>query len=160
LISIVNFPKIIGPNTATIIDNIFINEEQYDGYKIFTASNGLSDHEAQLLVLKLPTFIIKDKHTFFTRNINNHNKYDFLIKLSYEDWEPVFNNTDINTSFNVFLNIFLRHFYSSFPLIQRQKYKQNSWITTGIPVSCRRKKVLYADVKKVNNSVLLKYYKD
>jgi hypothetical protein len=105
--------------------------------------NGLSDHEAQLLALNLPSLIIKEKYTYYTTNINNYNIYDFQTKLSYENWESVFNNSDIDTSFNEFLNIFLRHLYSSFPLIQRKKYKLNSWITSGIVVSCRRKRVFY-----------------
>jgi hypothetical protein len=42
----------------------------------------------------------------------------------------------------------------------RQKYKPNSWITTGIVISCRRKRVLYEEVKKSNNPVLSKYYTD
>jgi hypothetical protein len=65
-------------------------------------SNGLSDHEAQLLALNLPSLIIKEKHTYYTRNINNYNIHDFQTKLSYDNWEPVFNNSDINISFNVF----------------------------------------------------------
>jgi hypothetical protein len=70
------------------------------------------------------------------------------MKLSYENWEPVFNNSDINTSFNQFLNIFLRHLHASFPLARRRKYTQNSWITTGIINSCTKKRELYAEVKK------------
>lgn len=45
-------------------------------------------------------------------------------------------------------------------LIQRQKYKPNSWTTTGTVVSCRRKRNLYAEVKIRKNPVLQKYYKD
>jgi hypothetical protein len=71
----------IGPNTSPIIDNIFIDDHQYNGYEIFTASNGLSDHEAQLLALNLPSLIIKEKHTYYTSNINNYNIYDFETKL-------------------------------------------------------------------------------
>jgi hypothetical protein len=160
LSSIVTFPTRIGLNKSTIIDNIFMDEHQYDGYDIFTVSNGLSDHEAQLLVLNLPSPIIIEKHRNYIRNINNYNIYDFQTKLSYENWESVFNNFDINSSFNVFLNIFLRHFYSSFPLKQTHKHKSNSWITTGIVVSCRRKRVLYEEVKKSNNQILRKCYKD
>jgi hypothetical protein len=59
------------------------------------------------------------------------------MKLSYENWELVFNNTDINTCFNQFFNIFLRHFYESFPKTSRQKYKQKTWTTTGIKISCK-----------------------
>jgi hypothetical protein len=82
------------------------------------------------------------------------------MKLRYENWESVFNNSDINTSFNQFLNIFLRYFYASFPLSRRQKYKLNSRITAGIIISCRKKRVLYAEVKKnKKNSKISKYYK-
>jgi exonuclease III len=85
LSSIVTFPTRIGLNKSTIIDNIFIDKQQYDGYDILTVSNGLSDHEAQLLVLNLPSPIIIEKHINYTRNINNYNIYDFQTKLSYEN---------------------------------------------------------------------------
>jgi hypothetical protein len=81
------------------------------------------------------------------------------MKLSFEIWEPVFNNRDINTSFNQFLNIFLRHLYASFPLPRNRKYTQNSWITVGIINSCRKKRELYGEVKKSKNHKLLIYYK-
>jgi hypothetical protein len=58
---------------------------------------------------------------YYSRTINDYNIADFRMKLSYENWEPVFNNSDINTSFNQFLNIFLRHLYASFPLTRRRK---------------------------------------
>jgi hypothetical protein len=81
------------------------------------------------------------------------------MKLSYENWESVFNNSDINTSFNKFLNIFLRHFYAFFPLPRRQKYTQNSWITAGIIISCRKKSVLYMEAKRSKNPKIWIYYK-
>jgi hypothetical protein len=141
LSSIITFPTRIGPNTSTIIQNIFIDELQFTDYKIFSVSNGLSDHESQLLIVHLPSL-------YCTRTVNDFNIADFRMKLSYENWESVFNKSDINTSFNQFLNTFLRHFYASFPLSRSQKYRQNSWITAGIIISCRKKRVLYAEVKK------------
>jgi hypothetical protein len=122
--------------------------------------NGLSDHEAQFLTLCLTPATNKDNHTNFIRNINNSTVYDFQMKLSYENWETVFNSDDTNASFNAFLNIFLRHFYSSFPLIQVCKFKPNLWIIPGILASCRHKRVLYSQVSKSNNPLLLKHYKD
>jgi hypothetical protein len=82
------------------------------------------------------------------------------MKLSYESLEPVFNSCDLNSSFNEFLNIFLRHFNSFFPLQRGFNQKSKSWITTGIIVSCKRKRDLYLETKRTNNPVLLKYYKD
>ncbi|GFG36110.1 hypothetical protein Cfor_03752, partial [Coptotermes formosanus] len=133
---------------------------QYDRYEIFPVLNGLSDHEAQFLTLHLTPTTNKDNHTNFIRNINNSTVYDFQMKLSYENWEPIFNSDDVNASFNAFFNIFLRHFYSSFPLIQVHKFKPNLCFTPGILASCRHKRVLHLEVRKSNNPVLLKHYND
>jgi hypothetical protein len=148
LSSIITFPTRIGPNTSTIIDNIFIDELQFTDYEIFSVSNVSSDHEAQLLIVHLQTPIIKNNDIYYTRTVNDYNIADFRMKLSYENWDSIFNNSDINTCFNQFLNIFLRYFYASFPLSRRQKYKPISWITAGIIISCRKKRVLYSKVKK------------
>jgi hypothetical protein len=129
--SVVTIPTRYGRNTSTAIDNIFLDEQQYDGYDVFTVSNGLSDYKAQLLVLNLSKPINIGNQILYKRMINNDNIFDFQINLSYENWESVLNNRYINTCFNAFINTFLRHFYSSFPLIQRCKYKPKSWIMTG-----------------------------
>jgi hypothetical protein len=39
LSSIITFPRRIGPNTSTVIDNIITD------YEIFSVSNGLLDHD-------------------------------------------------------------------------------------------------------------------
>jgi hypothetical protein len=67
--------------------------------------------------------------------------------------------SDINTCFNQFLNRFLRHFYESFPKTIRHKYKQKSWTTNGIKISCKNNRALYDEVKKSNNPILNSYYK-
>jgi hypothetical protein len=156
LSNIITFPTRIGPNTSTIIDYIFIDELQFTDYEIFSVSNGLSDNEAQLLIVHLPSVIIKNNDVYYPRTVNYYNIADFRMKLSYENWESVFNN-----SFNSFLNIFLRHFYASFPLSRRQKYEytQNSWITAGIIISCRKKRILHAEVKKSKNPKIWKNIK-
>jgi thymidine kinase len=90
LSSIITFPARIGPNTSTIIDNIFIDELQFTDYEIFSVSNELSDHEAQLLIVHLQTPIIKNNNTYYTRSVNDYNIADFRMKLSYENSESVF----------------------------------------------------------------------
>ncbi|PNF43669.1 hypothetical protein B7P43_G15203, partial [Cryptotermes secundus] len=158
--STVTFPTRIGCGTSTLIDNIFINVHQYEGYETIPMSNGLSDHEGQLLILNVSSQVTKEKHIYYHRKINNDSLFDFQMKLSYESWEPLFNTCDLNSSFNEFLNIFLRHFNSSFPLQRGFKQKSKSWVATGILVSCKRKRDLYLETKSTNNPVLLKYYKD
>jgi hypothetical protein len=50
-----SFPTRIGSCSTTIIDNIFINELLFTHYEVISISNGLSDHEAQLLSVPLPS---------------------------------------------------------------------------------------------------------
>ena len=57
---------------------------------------------------------------YFKRNIN-YTITDFLLTLSYETWESVFEDNYVNTIFNSFLNTFLRHVYSSFPMVRANK---------------------------------------
>lgn len=93
----ITFPMRIGCNTSALIDNIFISVHQYAGYETIPMSNGLSDHEGQLLILNVSSKVIKEKHTYYHRKINNDSLYDFQMKLSYESWEPVFNSCDLNS---------------------------------------------------------------
>jgi predicted component of viral defense system (DUF524 family) len=58
---------------------------------------------------------------------------DLKYKLSFETWDSVFSDNDINTMYNYFLHSLLRIFYSSFPLKELIiKVNNNSWITPGI----------------------------
>jgi len=83
------------------------------------------------------------------------------LKLSHETWEPVFDGNDVNKIFNSFLNIFLRIYCSSFPLIQaKNKMNQNSWITSGIIISCKHERELYKELQDNNNATLTSYYRD
>ena len=97
------------------------------------------------------------------RNINKHSIEEFKPRLSYESWDSIFdnNNMDIDSLFNLFLNNYIRIFYTSFPLhktIQRSN-KNKSWITTGINISCNYKKDLYLLSRDSSDVNLKEYYK-
>jgi len=160
---IVNFPTRINDYTETTIDNIFLDRSKNENFIIEPYYNGLCDHNAQMLTLCIPS------HTSFKPGLaRTGRKYDdslsdFKMKLSYENWENVFNSTsdnDVNVIFNNFLNTYLRIFYGSFPLYKflvRNKCK--GWLTKGILISCRHKKDLYLLCRMSNNIVLKNFYK-
>jgi hypothetical protein len=50
LLSTVNFPRLQN-NSATAIDDIFIDVSLQGNYVTYPLCNGLSDHDAQLIVL-------------------------------------------------------------------------------------------------------------
>ena len=116
LTSTVYFPTRIQNNSATAIDNIFIDTSKFDNYVILPIIHGLSDHDAQLITINNIHLKVLNNTPRFIRRFNEHWILDFRIKLSLETWDNVFENNDMNSMYNFFLNTYLRVFYSSFPL--------------------------------------------
>ena len=100
---IVDFPMRISHTSATAIDNIFIDITCYEDYRVSPFINDLSDHDVQVLTLKIPVHKNADRLKI-TRKANKHTILDFIYKLSFESWDGVFNGTDVNLMFNSFLN--------------------------------------------------------
>jgi len=141
-----------------------LDRSKNENFNIEPYYNGLSDHDAQMLTLYTPSH-----NSFKPRLARTGRKYDdsyiteFKMKLSYENWENVFDSTsdyDIIVIFNNFLNMHLRIFYSSFPLHKfLVRSKSKVWFTKGILISCRHKKYLYLLCKMSKNTVLKNFYK-
>jgi ribosomal protein S8 len=124
LSSIVNFLTRIQNNSISAIDNIFIDSSKLEMYILTSLANGLSDHEAQFLEIFYIDLESQNQQQQLIRKIDNHSMADFVMKLSYETWDTVLSNVDIDTKFNSFLNTYLRILYSSFPLKKRPKHSQ------------------------------------
>jgi hypothetical protein len=160
LSSIVYFPSRLQNNSATAIDNIFVDTSKFSNYVIYPLFNGLSDHDAQLIKLRDIDLKIQNVNVKSIRKTDTYSMLDFQYKLSFETWNSVFDDNDVNTMFNSFLNIYLRIFYSSFPLRRvNSKTNSNAWITIGIRTACKRKRDLYLLCRNSNNVKLNEYYK-
>jgi hypothetical protein len=117
--STVKFPTRIFNNFCTLIDNIYINTNRYN-FSLHPLINGPSDHDAQ--VINLSNILSNvPKHLFsFTRRINSNSVCKFTDLLSYENWENVFPENNVNIILNNFLNTYLTIFNASFPTIKIQ----------------------------------------
>ena len=51
LISIITFPTRVYNKSSTTIDNMFLDPSRYEEYSVIPIYNGLSDHDAQLLII-------------------------------------------------------------------------------------------------------------
>ena len=78
--------------------------------------NGISEHDAQIIILHDVTMVIDTSHFYLTRKINKASVLDFNLKLSCESWNDVFAHDEMNLRFNNFLNTYLRIYYSSFTI--------------------------------------------
>ena len=112
LTSIVNFPTRTVNGSSTAIDNFFIDLSW--NYTIKPLLNGLSDHDAQLLIMENVFTPAQELTSFYIRNFNDYSINDFLLQLSMENWEDVFEGNNLNVIFNKFLDTYLKIFNTCF----------------------------------------------
>jgi hypothetical protein len=112
LIGMVNFPTQIVKDSRTAIDNIYIHKTR--NYTINPVINGLSDHDAQMITMDSIMQFGQACNPHYVRNYSNFNINKFQEMLSYELWDDVFTNDNVNNIFNEFLNTYLKFFYSCF----------------------------------------------
>ena len=101
---IVDFPTRISHISAKAIDNIFIDITCYEDYQVISFINDLSDHDAQVLTIKIPIHNQANRLKT-TRNVNKHTILDFIYKLSFESWDSVFNSTDVNIMWTKYVSL-------------------------------------------------------
>jgi len=65
--SMIQFSTRIHNNSASAIDNIFINTFKYNNFTVYPWINGMSDHDAQIIVLHNIITLKADNHFYFMR---------------------------------------------------------------------------------------------
>jgi hypothetical protein len=107
----VNYPTRFQNNHSSAIDNIFVNNSWLHLCSILPIYNGLSDHDAQCLILK--KVFVKNKimsGKFKTRLFTADTISYFQELLLEETWEVIYQEHYINEIFNNFLRIYLSIF--------------------------------------------------
>jgi len=144
--------------STTAFDNIFITRTK--SYFINPHVNGLSDHEAQIIVMENIVLTKQINNITTKRVINDQSILEFQLVPSHKNWEEIFMEDDANTSFNKFLTIYLKIFHTCF-IKKHTNFNTISkpWITKGIKTSCNRKRELYLKVGDNNEMEHKLYYK-
>jgi len=83
----------------------------------------------------------------------------FILLLSYENWDNVFQEKEVNVLYNNFFNTYLRIHYASFPISKKNVYNSKPLLTTGIRISCANRRKLYITYRKSNNPLHIDHYK-
>ena len=146
--------------SLSAIDNIFINTFKFSNFSLYPIINGLSDHNAQSIILHNILEQNCNTYFYFNRKIDKFSIIDFNTKLSYDSWEDILTENNVNTVFNNFLNTRLRIFYSSFPLKKaHHKSCNKAWLTPRIKISCINKRKLFLIHRNSYDPNLTNYYK-
>ena len=141
LIPTIDKPTRVRSSSATLIDNIFINNPD----QVVTCGNivsDISDHFSQFCVLKSVKDIVK-VNKFKVRNFSRFSADCFNTEVSQVDWKAIVekNSCDVNNLFSSFYNKFnkLVNKHAPMKIISNRKAKQLSkpWITQGLRTSIK-----------------------
>jgi len=88
--SMIQFSTRIHNNSASAIGNIFINIFKYKSFTVYQWINGMTDHDAQIIVLQNITTLKADNHFYFMRKFITSSVLEFNIQLTYESCDNVF----------------------------------------------------------------------
>ena len=145
---LISRPTRVTNSSATQIDNIFVNkiEEHYKCGILFT---DLSDH--------LPVFLTSSNLQRLRRHNDINIKYRIINDttvnklcqdLECEDWNDIYNKTDVQDAYDHFYKKLLHVFNKNMPLLKpRRKINKDGnkvpWITKGTLKSRKTKNMLY-----------------
>lgn len=94
--STVDFPTRKNNCSSTVIDNIFIDKYKNTNFTINQLPNGLSDHDAQNLILHNIKIQNSRAHHYTKRLINELTISEFKLNLSYELWDEIFTEDNVD----------------------------------------------------------------
>lgn len=155
-------PTHITQTTSTCLDLIFTNFNTKDLHT-HVREIGFSDHCGTILTFNIPqqqkilNWYTK-KRTYNATNINK-----FKLELTTVNWNDIITkNKDIDQNYNAFNNKLQTILNKTIPK-QKVKQKKNCkkyWLTKGIKLSCKNKRLLKILTIKINNPIINKYYKN
>jgi hypothetical protein len=171
LIPTITKPTRVTEFSATLIDNIFINDllATNNTYVPGIIVSDLSDHFPCFLNLQLNCINPKKlkKEPKYIRKFNSQNYATFAQLLKSINWEKYnddLNYSNINDYFDTFHKEFVINFDNAFPLVDAYQEKTKNihlpWLTTAIVTSCKVKNKLYKKYKKYPSLLNLTNYKN
>jgi hypothetical protein len=86
--------------------------------------NGLPDHDAQCVFIHDIDALIIPVLDRNVRKINTDYIAEFTYYLSFETWDDVFMDKDVNSLFNDFFNNYLWIFVTAFPVVVINKHEK------------------------------------
>ena len=148
MLPIINKPTRVTASSATIIDNIYINDNNPNTFQGLLCTD-ISDH--------LPIFYIIKKNSSCSepnlvsvRDYSSQNIDKFTNKLHNINWDAVTNTENPNEAYKTFHNILLHEYNNCFPLNKiKVTYKNKKpWLTTGMKNAIKEKNKLFMLQKK------------
>lgn len=156
-------PTRICVTTATCIDLIFTN---FSWTHTEIQDYGLSDHHG--VIVKIGTeqlFTVRKTQIVFKRLFSGSHIDKFKKELREINWDKLFNKSQcINKNYEIYnkkiqelLNLCFPK--TKFKLKSRLNNSIPNWLTKGLKISCKHKRMLRVLINHTNNPIIKKYYR-
>ena len=151
-------PTRVTSTTATLIDNIFINDMTCNSYG-GNLTSSISDHFLQFSQIDLFNSEKVTPFVKYSRNFRDFDKRKFSNELSKIDWSSIVtNNLGTNNSYQLFYDKIINLLDEMAPYRKLTKKEirldQRPWITKGILVSMRKRDDLFKRMAREKNPTL------
>ena len=133
--------------SATLIDNIFIDDKLYQSFDSCILLEDISDHLPVITLLK-QTKILDRRPIEFDSRLLTKDKFNLIRDALHRvDWIGELNNIDVNTNFNHFVQVINEKVDEVAPVklvrISGRRCFVEPWMTTGIEETSKKCKELY-----------------
>lgn len=158
----INKPTRVSSTTATIIDNIFINNIHSNSVTAGILAADISDH-CPIFCVSPFRLTAPDTDNYITKRIfNDRNKTKFMEMLNSSDWTVCRQQTDCQIAFTTFYDQYKTCFDNCFPPTRiKIGYKNRlHWLTEDLKRSIKRKNALYCKFLKSKSSPDKEVYSD
>ena len=149
----ITLPTRVSTKSATLIDNIFINESECKCVS-GNITTSISDHLPQFIILKKfkDTSQVQNEITINRRDFKNFNIDSFKKDIEVIEWSLATENTDTDLGFETFLRLFDKVLDRHAPFkqltVKERKEKLKPWVTNGIKSSMKVRDKLYKQMIK------------
>ena len=155
-------PTRLSHTTATLIDNILINQKSNENYDSYILIDNISDHLPCACVLRDVKICKRDTRTIVSRDMKRINMNRLKEEVTNYDWTSITGSEEhidmktekliskLNDDINHFLPYRTRR-------ISFKQLRKEPWITPALMKSIRRGKILYKQQLHGNTIMQIKY---
>ena len=153
-------PTRINENTATLIDNIYCNDEVISTKYCGILYTDISDHFS-IFCVNHNSDILSTTSYIKIRQLTAYNIKVFCNKIRNIAWDPVLECNDCHAAYTIFHKAFVKCYNESFPFkLTESKYKtRNPWLTVGLKNSIKQKNKLFYKSRKMPTYENISLYK-
>ena len=161
-IPMINRPTRVTQSSATLIDNIFVNDYSQDNvYNSGILITDITDH-FPVYSISSNIRVLSDQQCRVIRKINSATQAEFLEKLQKINWDDIYQSDDTEHAFNIFHNTISSLYNEVFPKILVKSVYRNRkpWLSDGLKYSIKVKNRLYKKSKSVPTASNIRHYKN